>query len=841
MTFSSQSTGTRPCAWDPATRTSWQTNRQQNAVQAFYLVSRFHDHLAGPDVGFDNADGNFEKGGTGGSDPVLTQTDDGAATAVDGGPDVAHENNANMSTPPDGQSPTMQMYLFEDSGTDNLDFRNSNGGDDSGVVWHEYTHGLSNRLVTNSDGSGAVSGPQAGAMGEAWSDWYASDFQVRDGLKTDTLATPGQIDVGDYSDLDPHTLRSQALDCPVGIVDTRCPGGATSGVGGYTFGDFGKVFGVPEVHADGEIWSETLWDLRQALQVKLGSADAASGLAESLVTEGMRLSPPQPTMLDARNAILAAEQAILGGAGHDLVWDVFRKRGMGFYAAASDVSDTSPVEDFLAPPDPNGPKGAVTGVVTDSDTGLPISGVRVGFGGHASDPGFDDYLAARTDSSGRYTIVNVPTGNYPKLAFFASAGYEPGIAGNVTIATDATTTRDIRLTRDWAALNGGAVVRQVSDNTSEPFGCGVDQAFDQSQGTAWSAFNPTSTDPDNPHTGAPTIVLELPRPIDVSAFLIDPSAGCGDSASSTTREYTVETSGDGATFQTAVDGRGAAGFTDANIGLLNRRTPTGTTGKNIKFIRVRLLSPLREGDDCLPTTCTGTDFIDLTELKVLGGKPNTLPTGSLAVSNASPRAGEVVTFDARSFTDVDSAITGYDWDFNHDGTVDRTTDTATTDFAYANPGAYVATVAAKDFRGGAGNASTGVTVGPPASGPPGPPGPPGTPPALGPVPSLTLPARGTKGSIRPSVRCALRCSVRARLVVSRATARRLGLTKRTLATLTRTITRTTRTRLRLRVPAKVRAALKRRGVKSIRATLTITARHIGGRGRTSHRVVRIRL
>ena len=47
--------------------------------------------------------------------------------------------------------------------------------------------------------------------------------------------------------------------------------------------------------------------------------------------------------------------------------------------------------------------------------------------------------------------------------------------------------------------------------------------------------------------------------------------------------------------------------------------------------------------------------------------------------------------------------------------------------------------------------------------------------------------------------------------------------------------------LRLRVPAKVRTALKSRGVKSILATLTITAKHIGGRAKTSHRVVRIRL
>ena len=347
----------QPCAWNPDVRTSWQTNRLQNAVQAFYLVSRFHDHLENPFIAFDEQSGNFEKGGPAGDDPVLTQTDDGAATGAGGGPDINHSNNANMATPPDGESPTMQMYLFENSGAaEALDFQDVNGGDDSGVVWHEYTHGLSNRLVINAEGVGALDTPHAGAMGEAWSDWYASDFQVADGLKSDDLGTPGEIDVGEYTDLDPHTLRSQALDCPVNAVTEACPGGAATGVGGYTLGDFGNVFGVPEVHADGEIWAETLWDLRQALQVKTGSAATASSFAELLVTEGMRMSPPEPSMLDMRNAILAAEVAGFGGAAHDLVWDVFRKRGMGYYAAATDGADTEPVEDFMAPPNPLVPR-----------------------------------------------------------------------------------------------------------------------------------------------------------------------------------------------------------------------------------------------------------------------------------------------------------------------------------------------------------------------------------------------------------------------------------------------------------------------------------------------------
>ena len=156
------------------------------------------------------------------------------------------------------------MFLFRNDNA-GLDFADVNGGDDSGVVWHEYGHGLSNRLITNADGSGAVNSAHAGAMGEAWGDWYASDLQVRDGLKTDTAAA-GEIDIGDYTELDNHALRSQAADCPVGASAAICPGTPTAGTGGYTLGDFGNIFFAgPEVHADGELWSETLWDLRQAL------------------------------------------------------------------------------------------------------------------------------------------------------------------------------------------------------------------------------------------------------------------------------------------------------------------------------------------------------------------------------------------------------------------------------------------------------------------------------------------------------------------------------------------------------------------------------------------------
>ena len=65
-----------PCAWDPGTcATRGQTNMNEEAVQAHYYVSKFHDHLLAAPIGFDAGDGNFE-----GDDRVEVNADDGAGT-----------------------------------------------------------------------------------------------------------------------------------------------------------------------------------------------------------------------------------------------------------------------------------------------------------------------------------------------------------------------------------------------------------------------------------------------------------------------------------------------------------------------------------------------------------------------------------------------------------------------------------------------------------------------------------------------------------------------------------------------------------------------------------------
>src|SRR4029079_7034556 len=182
------------------------------------------------------------------------ETDDGAAFNGDSLPDLTHLNNANMATPPVGRRPRMQMYLFENFV--GAPFRDVNGGDDASVVYHEYTHGMSNRLIADGSAAGGLQAVQSAAMGEGWRDWYAKDYLADQILGLDTPAD-GEIDMGAYVDTG-HNIRTQPIDCSVGSATAPCHGG-------YTYGDFAALGGAVDPHNAGEIWGETLWDIRKLL------------------------------------------------------------------------------------------------------------------------------------------------------------------------------------------------------------------------------------------------------------------------------------------------------------------------------------------------------------------------------------------------------------------------------------------------------------------------------------------------------------------------------------------------------------------------------------------------
>jgi hypothetical protein len=132
-------------AFDLAAAPTTTTNQNAAVTNLFYLNNVIHDELYRH--GFNEASGNFQtnnfgKGGAG-NDPVNAEAQDGGGTS-----------NANFATPNDGSRPRMQMYLWNQS-TPNRD-----GDVDSDVVYHEYGHGLTWRMI------GSMSGPLSGAIGE---------------------------------------------------------------------------------------------------------------------------------------------------------------------------------------------------------------------------------------------------------------------------------------------------------------------------------------------------------------------------------------------------------------------------------------------------------------------------------------------------------------------------------------------------------------------------------------------------------------------------------------------------------------------------------------------------
>lgn len=568
-----------PAEGNPAQADSWNADANHSATQLFFHVNRFHDHLAAAPIGFTS--GNFEDG-----DKVVAQAMDGA-NGPGGVPDVDHVNNANMTTLPDGftlagGTPVpglMQMYLW--GGEPGV--RAVDGSDDASIVYHEYTHGLNNRLVRDPQGFGALGSIQSGAIDEAQADWYAEDFLHAQGLESDA-AGQGDVVLGSYPV--PGGIRFQALDCeaPPSPVVAACPappGGA--GGGGYTYGDFGRVAGIPEVHSDGEIWAQTLWDLRRAV----GSADA-----RLLVTNAMRLVPPEPSFLDMRNAILQADTNN-GGGDRAAIWTVFGLRGMGYFSSTVDAADTAPIEDFTQGPPAGGATATLSGTVRDAGTGAPLAGARVSIGGH--DTGVGEDFTATTAGDGSYSIPGVPQGTYPRVMFEA-----PGFDRAVETAVAVPGTRDVALRRNFALASGGATIASFTGPDYTQFGCGPGGLIDGSGGVVWGSDSPRH--PQRP--GPKEVVVRLPQAITLAEVQIDPSAGCGDDPQSSLGPFGVDVSSDGATFTQVASGT----FGPANNGRANVVT-LSSAPSGVQFVRLRAL-------DSQATSGTGNAFMDVAELKV---------------------------------------------------------------------------------------------------------------------------------------------------------------------------------------------------------------------------------
>jgi Zn-dependent metalloprotease len=168
-------------------------------------------------------------------------------------------------------------------------------GEDADIIIHEYGHAL------HHDVQGSIGSGQNGAMSEGYGDYFAASFY------DDALV--GEWDAVSYTGGSLHFLRR--VD-----GDKRYPGSL-----------------VGQVHADGEIWSAGLWDLRMAV---------GREVADNIIVEAMSLQSSGTNMASGANWLLTAEQQLYGGAWRPfLEWALDRR---GFISLPAGTIELSPVD-----------------------------------------------------------------------------------------------------------------------------------------------------------------------------------------------------------------------------------------------------------------------------------------------------------------------------------------------------------------------------------------------------------------------------------------------------------------------------------------------------------------
>jgi extracellular elastinolytic metalloproteinase len=312
-------------------------------------------------------------------------------------------------------------------------------------------------------------------MGESWSDLDAVEYLHENGY----VPTGGEnpFSVGAYA------TGNKA----VGIRDYAINDNPLN------YSDLGFDTAGAEVHADGEVWNAVNYELRQALVAKYGlgtpalqrdcaagkyAADACPGNRRwiQIVYDAWLLMQSGVSMVDARNAYLAADMMRFGGANQTEVWRAFAKRGLGSGASSAGTADDQPTPSFEAKNDATNATITFDAIATEAGNAHVNANVYVG-----------EYEARVTP------IVDTNSGTpLGKTAKFTPGTYDfvvqaPGYGlqrFTKTFTAGQIATVSFALQTNWASATNGASA--TGDGSS------LGSLIDDTEGTQWLYTNPTA-------------------------------------------------------------------------------------------------------------------------------------------------------------------------------------------------------------------------------------------------------------------------------------------------------------------------------------------------------------
>ncbi|GAA4222288.1 hypothetical protein FHR32_003963 [Streptosporangium album] len=309
------------------------------------MHNRMHDwsyHLGFTESAWNMQKDNGSRGGLG-ADPEQGNAQAGARV-------LSVRNNANQITGPDGVAPITNMYLWQPLA--GAFYSPCADGDyDMSVIGHEYTHAISGRMIAGPNAG--WSGSQAGAMNESTSDLFAMEYLFENGFRPsgETPYVTGGYVTGDKK----AGIRNYDM--------SRSP---------LNYSDIAYDIVGQQVHADGEIWSATQYDVRKAFLQRYGQGTparqkaCAEGTTPLDQCPGNRrwaqvsfdalllMSSGAVSYVDHRDALLAADTIRFGGKNQDIMWRAFAQHGLGEGAASKGPNDPDPTPSFVDPAGRNG-------------------------------------------------------------------------------------------------------------------------------------------------------------------------------------------------------------------------------------------------------------------------------------------------------------------------------------------------------------------------------------------------------------------------------------------------------------------------------------------------------
>jgi extracellular elastinolytic metalloproteinase len=331
---------------DPATFDQPGGN-DDDASNANLFVSHNRMHDWSYYLGFTELNSNMQQSNFGNTGPQR-ENDPEVGNAQAGRRTFNGRDNANQMTLQDGIAPITNQYLWQPlAGA--FYAACTDGAYDMAVVAHEYGHAISNRMIAGPDtGTGNTQGQT-----ESWSDLIFSEYFRGNGISTGEGANPFALAPYVSGNKDRGIRNYGMNNSPLNYSDLEYDGN-----------------GLESPHADSEIWSAVNFDIAEALNDKYDAQFPSSDKALQLecakgeqpadecpgnrrwaqiMFDGLLLTPSGSTMLDSRDAMLAADRLRFDGANQAELWDNFARRGMGESASSPNAEDRDPVPGWDSP------------------------------------------------------------------------------------------------------------------------------------------------------------------------------------------------------------------------------------------------------------------------------------------------------------------------------------------------------------------------------------------------------------------------------------------------------------------------------------------------------------